>query len=143
MQMTNNTTQQHLRQPTFLFSRKNELPQVGFEPTTSSFPGKRSTNMYRWCMYTMFILAHTQCRQVYMYILYIAYFTLYTYNLWDKLHVKHIGEVYLCNNLYIFNDYLHCHTHKPACDVINIHRIVFLMHSVTIRNVYSEEKIIS
>ena len=38
MQMANNTTQQHLRQPTFPFSRKNELPQVGFEPTTSHFP---------------------------------------------------------------------------------------------------------
>ena len=27
MQMANNTTQQHLRQPTFHFSRKNELAQ--------------------------------------------------------------------------------------------------------------------
>ena len=28
MQMANNTTQQHLRQPTFPFSRKNDLPHV-------------------------------------------------------------------------------------------------------------------
>ena len=31
--MANNTTQQLLRQPSFPFLRKNELPQVGFEPT--------------------------------------------------------------------------------------------------------------
>ena len=36
MQMANNTTQHNTRDsPLSLFQGKNELPQVGFEPTTS------------------------------------------------------------------------------------------------------------
>ena len=133
MQMVNNTTQ-HMGQPTFPFSRKNELPQVGLKSTTSRFPGKCST-IY---MYTYIIVQQNltlaelllasdnakQCEEECMEVLKTSHYTIiqrfpglcYVYKVMADFTIMPTVVLFWCSSLCQLNIYMYTqNTYKMYC----------------------------